>query len=606
MRLRSRYLAGILLTMLSASLAAQQRQSYGLDEDPIRLGEQALRAGDLAQASARFNEAIAADYRVEQALYRLAQIAVRQGRAQDAEALFRQAIARRGAAGKAFPQAKAELGLLLWRLDRRAEAEAEFGGALAADDRLWAAQYGRALLLLDSEQWEPAKKLLERGAKLQGVEQGEDQYHFGMARHALGVGELKQAERHALLAFHANPTEPAYGLLVGEIYLRGETPALAIEAFERVLATPDMAGDATLLHQLGGLYESTNRYEEARDRYLAAVRADSLHAPALKSLADLYAKARRPEQAARSYLRYLSLQADDRPALLGLAAACHELGRHPQAVEAAQRALQLQPEDVAARYAFARSGIHLRDPKLRAQAAEYFAQLADGFEWTWEDYAAVASFQVSHAAWDAAQAALDRGFAAYPDAAALHFQQGILALKTKDVETAIAHLTKVTQAEPDHALAHLNLGIAQLQAQRLADAIEPLRRAVQLDAELSTARLLLAQALAGSERLAEAETEYLAILERQPNDAAALRGVGFCRMRSSDYAAAAAHYRRATEIEPDNVEGWAGLGNASLGLSDLEGAERAFQRAQALDPEHPSTVKGLELLKRYKQSDRRG
>ena len=598
----SRALAMMLVLLLAPSLAAEQRKSYGLDEDPIRLGEKALRSGELESAAAKFNEAIAADYRVDQAMYRLAQIALRQGRVADAEALFRQAIDRRLQTGKEFPQARADLGLLLLRSARAAEAESEFSKALAADDRLWTASYGHALLLLDQSKWEDAKKLLDKGSKLEGNDDGEDQFHFGMARYYLGKDKMDEAEKHALLAFHANPAEPAYGMLVGEIYQRGESPALAIEAFERVLAAPNMANHAPLLHELGGLYEAARRFDEAGDRYLAAVRADSLYAPALKSLANLYVRAKRPEQAARTYLRYISLEQADVEALLGLATACHELGNHQQAFEAAQSALNLEPDNDQARYALARSGIHLREPEIRAAAVGQFAQLSEDFVFSAEDFAAVASFETSRDSLESAQAALTRGFASYPDAPVLHFQQGILALKSKDSETAIAHLLKVTTTQPDQVLAHLNLGIAYLQAQRVSDAIEPLQRVVQLDDTLMTARLLLAQALAGSERLEEAESAYREILQREPNHAAAMRGLGFCRMRKSDFDSAAAHYRRATEIEPQNVEGWAGLGNASLGLGDLAGAESALRRATTLDPNHPNTIQGLELLRQYKQS----
>ncbi|HEX9640714.1 MAG TPA: tetratricopeptide repeat protein, partial [Candidatus Krumholzibacteria bacterium] len=83
------------LLFLATSLAAAQQRTYGLDEDPIRLGQKALYSGDLASSAARFREAIAADYHLDQAIYGLAQVAVRQGRFEDAEPLYRQAIDQR-------------------------------------------------------------------------------------------------------------------------------------------------------------------------------------------------------------------------------------------------------------------------------------------------------------------------------------------------------------------------------------------------------------------------------------------------------------------------------------------------------------------------------
>jgi tetratricopeptide (TPR) repeat protein len=606
MRLSNRGLVVVMLLLLTATLASAQQRTFGLDEDPIRLGRKALYSGDLASSAAHFQEAIAADYHVDQAIHGLARVADRQRRLEDAEALYRQAIDQRVADGKEFPEARADLGLLLLRLARDAEADLEFTAALKKNDRLWAAQYGRALLLLRDRRWEEAKKLLDQGSKLKGSEEGEGQYHFGVARYFLGVEELDEAERHALLAFHSDPTDPEYGMLVGEIYERRESPLLAIDAFERALASPGMAGTAPMLHNLGGLYEEAQRFDEARDRYLSAVRADSTYAPALKSLAELYRRGRRPEQAARSYLRYVLLERNDIDALLGLAESCHDIGQYRQSVEAAQAVLKLEARNEQARFEFARSGIHLRDPELRLEAIAAFATLSSELPWSAEDIAAVASFEIARKNFPRAQDALTRGFASHPDAPELHFQQGILALHSKDVDVAVEHLRAVSAARPDFLLAHLNLGIAYLQGRRVAEAIEPLQRAVEIDGTLTAPRLLLAQALAGSERLEEAAKEYRVILDGDPASAPSLRGLAFCSMRRSDFTAAAEYYARATAVEPQDVEGWAGLGNAQLGLQDLAKAEEAFRKASALDPNHPTTIKGLQLLEQYKQSNNGG
>jgi tetratricopeptide (TPR) repeat protein len=592
----------LLLGLLPARVMAD-RPTYALDEDPIRLGSKALEQGRLSDAKARFLEAVAHDYQVPRAKYGLAEIAVREGRYDDAEPFFREALARRQQEDKAdYPEARAGLGLLLLRYGRDQEAAQEFQKALQSDARLWEAQYGQARLLLAQQQWEEAKKLLDQGAGRKGAQEGEDEYHYGLALYWLGKNNLQEAEKEALFALHLNAWDPDYGTLVGRVYEKRNAPTLAIDAFETALQSPGMTPTAPMLCTLGALYQKVGRYNEARDRYFQAVAVDSTYAPALKNLADLFRLAKQYDRAARTYLRYIMLEHDDIGALLGLAESCIEIRQYEQAVEAARAAMALDDTSTDVRLAFARSAIRSRDIGTQAEAARAYANLPAGVDLQPQDYIALADYQTEMKQYPQARQSLNKALALDPNQANAYFQLGVIDLETGQPQAAITHLEKAISLKPDSPIYYLNLGIANFQAQRLGQAIPMFRKALQLNEGLTVGRLLLAQALAVSDSLAGAEVAYQKVLDVEPRNAKALRGLGFCHIRRADYREAVRIYQAATAAEPQNADGWAGLGNAYLGLENWEAAEGAFRKAEAIDPNNITMRKGRELLKQARQA----
>ena len=570
---------------------------YTIDTDPVRLGIKAMEKGDIVEAKARFEEAIANNHEVHRALFGLAEIALREGRYPDAEAHYRQSAT---AGGGKFPVANAGLGLLLLRLGRTLEAAQEFDAALAADSSLWRAHYGKARLLLADGEWEKAKKELDRGAGLHGLAEGEEKYRYGMALYQLGTGDVDAAETSALLAMHLDPTDPEYGTLVARIYERKNNPVLAINAYEQALATPGMTPTAPMLRNLGELYREEKRFNDARDVLLKAVRTDSTYAPALRDLGDLYRLADQHDNAARAYLRYILIEREDLEALLNLADSCYEIRRFAQATEAAKTARQLDPESRDARFQFARSGIYSRDADIKAEAAQLMARLPADLPWKANDLVALAAWQTSAKNYAEAIESLDRAAALDPGQSNIYFQRGIINLRMSKPDLAVADFRKATELNPDTAANFLNLGIAHYQAGDIPQAVPAFRRAVELDPDNAMPRLLLAQVLAATDQLADAETEYRKALDLDPTNAKAMRGIGFCSIRRADYRAAVDSYRDATRIEPDNADGWAGLGSAYLGLNDLAEAEAAFARARAIDPQNIMMNKGTELLNQAK------
>lgn len=592
----------LLLAAVLAAPAAAQKRSYTLDEDPVRLGTRAFEENRLPDARTYFLEALANDYQPERAQLGLARIATLEGRNEDAEAFFRHAIDTQQKTGKEFPEARAGLGLLLLRLGRTAEANLEFDQALKEKRDLWEAKFGRAWVLLQEKQWEPARKLLDEGAKQKGSTEGEDLYHFGMALYHEGKGNTADAEREALTALNLNASYPEYARLVGRLYEARDAPALAIDAYERALAAPGMKPTAPMLRTLGSLYQKVERYNEARDRYLAAVQVDSTYAPALKDLGQLFQLAKQHERAASVYLRYVNLEPSDVDVLVGLAESCLAVGRNAQALEAADAAMALESGSIDVRKVYARAAIRSRDNEKKADAARILATLDEPKGLEVSDWIALAAFQTSRRQFAQASESVRAALALDPASANAYFQQGVIDLSQGRADAAVQQFETAIRHDPEVAGYHLNLGIAQFQRQDLAAAVPRFRRALELRPDLAVGRLLLAQALAATDSTDAAATQYQKILETDPQNAKALRGLGYCEIRSADYAAAVRAYRSANEIEGDNADGWAGLGNAHLGLRQLDEAARAFERARALDPQNATMLKGMELLEQARST----
>lgn len=597
----------LLLVVCLADPAAAQRRSYTRDEDPLRLGDKALSAGHLDEARARYQEAVANDHRLPDALCGLAVVDLRQGLFGDAEARYRQALA---AGGQSHGAARAGLGLLLLRQGLAEEAKAEFLLALQKDDKNWQAHYGLARLALDAGDTDTAREHIEAGRKVKGLDAGEDKYQHVLALSLLAAGDMTGAERAALRAQVLNPAEPEYPRLVARIYQDQGHRTLAISAYEQALATPGLVARASLLHDLGRLYAEDSRFNEASDRYLQAVAADSTFAPAVKDLADLFRRAGRHDKAASTYLRYVTMVPDDNEARLNLSESLGELGRFDEAATAAHEVLLENPDDQAVRFQFARTGIHARADSLKSAAAVQMVSLLDSSPaetpeespWQADDLLALAAWQSGRKEFDAATTSLERAAHLAPDEARVPFQQGLVALSAGRTDAAAVHFQRAVELDPEAAANHLNLGIARYQAGQMAEAIPAFRQAVVLRPELTVARMLLAQVLAATGSLQEAETEYSTILAREPGNAKALRGVGFCRLRAADYSGAAEAYAQAADAEPANADGWAGLGSARLGLGDLAAAEAAYDKAKAIDPQNIMLKTGTELLNQAKNS----
>lgn len=601
-RSRSRLLVLVTLVasvlLLQLATTALAKKSYRYEDDPVRLGFKALEEGNFEEAQSKFDEAIANEHQIYKARFGIGEILYLKGSYAEAEPLYRQAIIEKNkeTGSPDYPEANAGLGLVLLRLARQAEAREAFEQALKEKGKLWKAHYGMARIALDEDRLRDAEKHLEKGKKKKGIEENEDLYRYGMALLQYAQGEIKAAEKNALAALNINPNDSNYGTLVAQIYTEQGDATLAIIEFEKVLQQPGLLVRAPVHHDLGVLYQKEKRYTEALAQYQEAVRKDSTYAVAWKDMATLYALATRHKDAAQSFLTYTQLRQDDPDGYLGLAKSALEAGLKRPALDAATEAFALDSLRTEIRLTYARAAFTGNEKPL---AQRLYESLPDTTRFEGIDFVRMGQLKLDAGQHDAARDDLFKSIDMDSTQADAYFALGLLYLNTGKPDSTVTYLEKTLEVQPGHPGALVNLGIAWLrQPGEACNAISPLRGAVDVAPTYTSARTMLAMALVNchTDSLSAAIVEYKAALEQEPENAGALRGLGFCYLRRGDHGQAVRVLRQATSAEPRNADGWTMLGQAQAIGGNTDVAITSFEKALEINPEHPNAKKGLETL----------
>ena len=202
---------------------------------------------------------------------------------------------------------------------------------------------------------------------------------------------------------------------------------------------------------------------------------------------------------------------------------------------------------------------------------------------------------------------------------ALHLS-GVIALQTKDHETAVDLIGQAIAMDSGFAMAHGNLGLAQARLGRLDAAMASYDRAIGLnpdyaDAYINRGDLLMTLrrheaalvsydkaialkpivpetynnrgvALLELGRYAEALQSCDAAVAQRPNFAEAHKNRGNALKRLGRYEAAVRSYDQAIALKPDYVEACNNLGNALSELKRYAEALAGYDRALAVRPDY--------------------
>jgi tetratricopeptide (TPR) repeat protein len=128
---------------------------------------------------------------------------------------------------------------------------------------------------------------------------------------------------------------------------------------------------------------------------------------------------------------------------------------------------------------------------------------------------------------------------------------------------------------------------------------------VALRPEDNKTRLYLAQSLASQTQWTKAIQQYQAILDAEPDNADALRGMGYCLLSQERYGDAINVLAKANTIEPGNVQGLVWLAQGYGMAGELDKSESTFRKVLAIDPGSQDAKTGLDTLEKSKKGKRR-
>ena len=359
---------------------------------------------------------------------------------------------------------------------------------------------------------------------------------LGMVLHVHDLHELALASYAQ--AERLAPENPAWPYLAGSITL---DPRQRLDAFRRAFARAGPEPTARI--RLAETLLEQGQMDESRSLLEDALRVDPGDARAHLALARI-AMARGDPRAAIPHLRLcLDRAGDVAPAWQLLAEAYHRAGDAGRAADARARAASSPPKHF------------WRDPYLDQVAVRASGTVGIGRR---------------------ARALHDAGRG--PEAVAL--------------------LEELVRRNPDSAIARAGLGRMLVLVGQFAAAEPHLRQALAIEADQTEVRLYLATAIRQQSRCSEAVVEYRRVIDRQPDHAAALLGLGQCLAELGDREGAAAALASALRYQPDNLPARKSLAAVLLELGRPADALVELEVAARLDPADRDVRSLLERVRR--------
>lgn len=522
------------------------------------LGVAHHQSGQLEEAERAYQRALDLDPLYALACSNFAVVQLHRGSVEEAERYFRRAIEQRP-----VPDVLRNLGLMLARTGRPAEAMDAYRQALELDPLLVSAWLGLGEILLEQQQPAEAKSALLRAVELD-PQNAEGRYRLAFALSALGdyQGALRET-RHALELNPYIPT-PRFRLLIDLQFEEASVPAPELDIAQQVEKDSGVTSFEFAAGALDDLFERADPLAHA----IASAPAPALPVEEIESELS---QARRAlasgllENAQAHAQQAQRLGADTASVQLMLGNIFLQRGLAGEAVERfrgvieARREAPDSPELLAALQGAARALLVLKRGGEALAVAEELERIAPE----------------------------------HPLSARL---VGEAALMAGDAARARRSLDRALAASPDDVPLLVLTGTAHARSGEMAEAERVLRRALEIDDFAVAARVALGRsyALGGDEDAAA--REFRAALDVLPS-------YGEAAFALADLETKRGHLRDAVHVlvdlltvDPYHLDGLVRLGTLLTRLGRVTEAGVAFRRVLHFDPGHQQALAGLEAL----------
>jgi tetratricopeptide (TPR) repeat protein len=387
---------------------------------------------------------------------------------------------------------QANMGYVLWKLARPAEAVAAERAALKLDDKSFSAHYqlGRFLLRgADPKQLAEATVHLKRALEL---DPRQYDVRFEMIALFRLLGDTAAAMAQLDVLEDARPSDPRV-TYVGALLAadRGDFTT-AVNSFRDALRSdPSLYG---AWQDLGLAYIKSKRWPEAADTFAELAR-------------------RQPDSVDAAYFRALAL---------------FNTGRVAEAEREARRALQI---DAGASAAHTLLGIILGSRGENSNASDELSQAAALDPRSFDAYFNLGRVQYCMKDYTTAAASLRTAVSLDPQHAEARFFLGTVLETAGQSAAALAEYQELNKIDPQSAIGLVGLGALLVKQGKNEEAISALTRSTILDSTRFEAHWALGRALVQSERLGEAVDSFRAAIALSPDRADAHYQLGLALRR---------------------------------------------------------------------------
>lgn len=435
--------------------------------------------------------------------------------------------------------------------------------------------------------------------------------HYWLAVVLSGEEEFEEAIAEFKQAIELKPNYELAYVDLGQIYKKQNLIDQEIELYKQALKNKE--NSIQLLRLLASLLSTKNRYEEASEvvkriieinpddydaytrlgfyqmrlqRHEASLEA-SLKALEIKpdyytpyaNLGLAYTTLNRLNDAEQIYLKALEVNPKQESPYLGLSSIYYMTNRNEEIVRISKQGLELVPNSQKLWYNL---GAGLTRLQRREEAIEAYRRAIE----IDPNYARAYSlmgfnlYRLGHLI--EADEALKKAVKLNPnDALSLH-NLAAVSFSMGRLSEAVSLYKKAAQFKEytDQFKVYREMAWAYAQLHRYQDAIDALRQSIKIKPDVAETHINLAYVLGQAGNFAEAETEYKAALELEPNNHAALNGLGYHYVeRNEKLNEALAMIQRAVDALPNNHHYLDSLGWAYYKLGQLEKAETYLLQA---------------------------
>jgi tetratricopeptide (TPR) repeat protein len=336
----------------------------------------------------------------------------------------------------------------------------------------------------------------------------------------------------------------------------------------------ELTGSARSAQQRGDLQEAARLLDEANKKAPGQLII-------LIDLANILRLLSRLDEAESIFAQVLSRTPGHVAALVGLGHIARQRGCHSDALAYFEAAGKNAPNNLNIR---GEIGNSLIATKRLEDAEGIFLSILEKEPRDIRALLGLANLARDRRQWQIALDYFQKAAAVRPDEISIQMETANMLRALGRLDQAAAKCIRILEKSPENAGVLMTAGYIERQQRKYDVALKYFRTAGSIDPSNLKIQLEIANALRELDRLEDAEIIFRAVLEKQPDQVAALLGLGSIARHRSDFDLALAHFRAASAADPSNIRVQVEIANTLRELMRLDEAEAACEQALSQSP----------------------